>query len=84
MLMQQIADHRLTRHKGISFKIDENLVAKSTDYVGLDLVSEWSQETLIGNAHSSSKIAIAKPELIQIMSHVAPSPKWHHGPNKNI
>lgn len=84
MLIQQIADHRLTRHKGISFKIDENLVAKSTDYVGLDLVSEWSQETLIGNARSSSKIAIAKPELIQIMSHVAPSPKWHHGPNKNI
>lgn len=83
MLMQQIADHRLTRHQGISFKIDENLVAKSTAYVGLDLVSEWSQETLIGNAHASSKIAISKPQLIQIMNHAAPAPKWHHGPHKN-
>lgn len=84
MLMQQIADHRLKRHNGVSFKIDENLVAKSTEYVGLDLVSKWSQETLIGNAHASSKIAISKTELIQIMEHISASPKWHHGPYKNI
>ncbi|TQC96262.1 hypothetical protein FK216_12415 [Moraxellaceae bacterium AER2_44_116] len=82
-MMQKMAEHRLQKMKGRFIRIDETLTAKSVEHVGLDQVTPWAIETLIGNARYSSKVAIGQPDVRELLHHTAPSPKWYNGPNKN-
>ncbi len=82
-MMQQIAEHRLQKHGGRFFKIDETLTSKSAEHVGLDQVTPWAIETLIGNARYSSKAAIGQKGINDLLKFNAPASKWFNGPNKN-
>jgi patatin-like phospholipase/acyl hydrolase len=82
-IMQQMAQHRLEKHGGKFYVIDETLTAHSAAHVGLDQVSPWAIETLIGNARYSSKVVAGEQKLQEILKHGAAKPRWFNGPNKN-
>lgn len=83
-LMRKMTEHRLEKMKGHYIQIDEKLAGKSVEHVGLDQVTDAAKETLLGNASQSSKVAIGRPDVMELLRHIAPSPVWFHGPNKNV
>lgn len=82
-LMKQMTEHRLQKEGGKFVRIDENLGQASAQYIGLDQVNQEAIEVLKGNAKQSSKIAIGKELVTEMLKYQASPPTWFNGPNAN-
>ena len=79
--LNQIVSHRLAER---FMAINDTLTQNQVKDVGLDLADAQAKQTLLGRADYSYQNALKAGIAARFLDHVAPTPRFFHGPHARI
>ncbi|MGB5886957.1 MAG: CBASS cGAMP-activated phospholipase [Acinetobacter venetianus] len=81
--MEQMVKHRMDSYPNHFYKIDENIVQSSAQFIGLDETTDAARQVLEGNGIQSAKVALGKEFIRSYFKQQCRQRKWFDGPQKN-
>lgn len=82
--MEQMVRHRMEPYPNHFYKIDEQIVQSSAQFIGLDETTDAAKQVLIGNGYQSAKIALGIPFIRDYFNQQKRFRTWFYGPQQNV
>ncbi|EPA9108945.1 MULTISPECIES: CBASS cGAMP-activated phospholipase [Acinetobacter] len=82
--MEQMVKHRMEPFPNQFYKIDEQIVQASAQFIGLDETSDAAKQVLEGNGIQSAKVALGKDFIRNYFNQPSRKREWFDGPQKNV
>ncbi|MDH0178717.1 CBASS cGAMP-activated phospholipase [Acinetobacter pittii] len=82
--MEQMVKHRMEPFPNHFYKIDEQIVQSSAQFIGLDETTEEARQVLEGNGFQSAKVALGKDFIREYFKQPKKQREWYYGPQQNM